>query len=381
MVGHVDPGTGLQRVERLTGEQAVVGHHLGREVDAVVGHVGRASVDELADQVDHAGRRRRWRGDRGRGGPRRWRPWPRTRWPRSRPPPRPWHAELGGPGDDLVVDVGDVRHVGDLEAAPLEVAAQHVEHQREAAVPEVRAARRRWARTRTSTPCPAHGVRWGRRLPGRCRTAPARAATLLADSAAPRKGFGDGDGTGGSLGGPMSASAPTPRDAWTVPDKPTLDGLEDRWGQAWEDARHLPLRPHRRPRRGLLDRHAAADGQRVAARRPRLQLHPHRHHRPLPAHAGQARSSTRWAGTTTACPPSAGSRTTTACRCDPSLPYDPDFAVPTPVEERTEGRAQGTRGPDQPPQLRRAVRPRSPPRTRRPSRSSGATSACRSTGR
>ena len=36
-------------------------------------------------------------------------------------------------------------------------------------------------------------------------------------------------------------------------------------------------------------------------------------HRPLPAHARASRSSTRWAGTTTACPPSAGCRTTTAC--------------------------------------------------------------------
>ena len=42
-------------------------------------------------------------------------------------------------------------------------------------------------------------------------------------------------------------------------------------------------------RADLLDRHPAADGQRLAARRARLQLHPHRHHRPLPAHARQRR--------------------------------------------------------------------------------------------
>ena len=53
--------------------------------------------------------------------------------------------------------------------------------------------------------------------------------------------------------------------------------------------RHLPLRPHGEPRRGIRDRHAAADGQRLAAHRPRVQLHPHRHHRPLPAHARQER--------------------------------------------------------------------------------------------
>ena len=44
------------------------------------------------------------------------------------------------------------------------------------------------------------------------------------------------------------------------------------------------------PRRGgrLLDRHAAADRVGHAAHRPRLQLHPDRHRRPLPAHARQA---------------------------------------------------------------------------------------------
>jgi valyl-tRNA synthetase len=34
----------------------------------------------------------------------------------------------------------------------------------------------------------------------------------------------------------MSTAAPTPRDAWTVPEKPGLDGLESRWGAAWDDA-------------------------------------------------------------------------------------------------------------------------------------------------
>ena len=49
--------------------------------------------------------------------------------------------------------------------------------------------------------------------------------------------------------------------------------------------RHLPLRPHEDPRRDLLHRHAAADGLGPPAPRPRLQLHPHRPRRPLPAHA------------------------------------------------------------------------------------------------
>ena len=50
-------------------------------------------------------------------------------------------------------------------------------------------------------------------------------------------------------------------------------------------AGHLPLRPHQVARRGLLHRHSAAHGQRLAARRSRLLVHPHRLHRALQAHA------------------------------------------------------------------------------------------------
>ena len=53
--------------------------------------------------------------------------------------------------------------------------------------------------------------------------------------------------------------------------------------------RRAPTRstgPQDRGRR-LLDRHAAADRLRLAAHRPRLLLHPHRHRRPLPADARQ----------------------------------------------------------------------------------------------
>ena len=49
----------------------------------------------------------------------------------------------------------------------------------------------------------------------------------------------------------------------------------------------LRLRPHPAARERLLDRHAAAHGERLAARRPRLLLHPHRPDRPLPADARQ----------------------------------------------------------------------------------------------
>ena len=68
----------------------------------------------------------------------------------------------------------------------------------------------------------------------------------------------------------------------------SLDGLEERWATRW-DAGHVPLRRSTAARRGLLDRHAAADGVGGAARRARLLLHPDRLRRPLPAHARQGR--------------------------------------------------------------------------------------------
>ena len=73
----------------------------------------------------------------------------------------------------------------------------------------------------------------------------------------------------------------------SVPEKPALEGLEDEWTARWEADGTYRFDRTRAARRGLLDRHAAADGERLAARRPRLLLHPHRHHRALPAHARQ----------------------------------------------------------------------------------------------
>ena len=75
-----------------------------------------------------------------------------------------------------------------------------------------------------------------------------------------------------------------------VPDKPALEGLEDKWAEVWEAAGRLPLPRRRgRPRGRLLHRHPAAHRVRVAAHRPRLHLHPHRPARPVPPDARQAR--------------------------------------------------------------------------------------------
>ena len=134
-----------------------------------------------------------------------------------------------------------------------------------------------------------------------------------------------------------------------VPEKPTLDGLEEKW-VALGGRGHLRLRPAAAlPRDQIFSIDTPPPtGQRLAARRPRLQLHPHRLRRPLPADARPATSSTRWAGTTTACPPSAGCRTTTACAATRRCPTTPTFTPPEkPGKEQIADLAA---------QLRRAVR-------------------------
>ena len=73
--------------------------------------------------------------------------------------------------------------------------------------------------------------------------------------------------------------------AAAVPERPTLDGLEEKWSAVWEREGTYRFDRYAPARARLLDRHAAADRQRLAARRARLLLHAHRRDRALPADA------------------------------------------------------------------------------------------------
>ena len=81
---------------------------------------------------------------------------------------------------------------------------------------------------------------------------------------------------------PRSGSPPAARQAGPRRPRSEVDA-------AVGGERRLPLRSHAAARRGLFHRHAAADGQRIAARRPRVLVHPHRRHRAVSAHARQGR--------------------------------------------------------------------------------------------
>ena len=132
-------GGRLEVVELLPGERAVLGERADVEVDVAVDGVGVPALDQPLHEHDHLGdvpggpRLVGGRQDAedvvgARAGPL------VVVGPR---PPR--DAVRVGLGEDLVVDVGDVADVGDLEPAVGQPAAQHVEGERRAHVPDVRA--------------------------------------------------------------------------------------------------------------------------------------------------------------------------------------------------------------------------------------------------
>ena len=115
--------------------------------------------------------------------------------------------------------------------------------------------------------------------------------------------------------------------SWTyghpVPDRPTLDGIDDRWAAALGRGRRLSVRPVRSP--------APRCSPSTPRRRPcparstsgTCSASPTRTRSPGSSACGARRSSTPWAGTTTACPPSGGCRSTTASGATRRSPTTP----------------------------------------------------------
>jgi valyl-tRNA synthetase len=120
------------------------------------------------------------------------------------------------------------------------------------------------------------------------------------------------------------STSPSPR---AVPDKPTLDGLEAKWERGVAGRGHLSIRPHEIAGRDLLDRHAAADGQRLAPRRHVFSY----------THTDTVARFQRMRGKEVfypmgwddnGLPTERRVQNFYGVQCDPSLPYDPDFAPP-----------------------------------------------------
>ncbi len=237
------------------------------------------------------------------------------------------------------------------------------------------AGRRRWGRTGRSTPSPARA--WRARAPlvvavSYRRSTAARLRAAATDRAIARRLTRRRCAVAWRFVWPGHRPG-----ARTIPDKPTLDGIEDRWSERWEADGIYRFDRTAGDGRRLLDRHAAADRVGFDPHGHRVRLHPVRRRRPLPADARQGTSSSRSAGTTTAWPPSAGCRTTTACaatrRSRTTPASQPPFRGDVP-----EG---PPRDPDLAAQLHRPVRGADGDRRGRVRGAVPAPRPCRSTGR
>ena len=217
---------------------------------------------------------------------------------------------LGGPVDDLVVDVGDVGDVGDLQPAEEQVPAEHVEDQGEPPVAEVGRAVDGRAAHVERRPRPGSRSRAGPPRRWRCRGAWSTQGTVTRSCRSRRTDPPATAGTGrASPRSPASRASRRPGRRGGRPRAPTPStGPPPGTGSS-------PSTPRRRPSRA---RSTSATSSPTPT--------PTRW--PASSGCGARRSSTRWAGTTTACPPSGGCRTTSASAAIPSLPYDPDFVPP-----------------------------------------------------
>ena len=157
-----------------------------------------------------------------------------------------------------------------------------------------------------------------------------------------------------------------------VPEKPTLDGLEDRWARVWEDEGTYAF-----------DRTATREQvYSVDTPPPTVSGSLHVGHVFSYTHTDIVARFQRMRGKhvfypmgwdDNGLPTERRVQNFYGVRCEPSLPYDPDFTAA--------GEARQAAGRRSRARTSSSSARRSPPRTRRRSRSCGAATACRSTGR
>ena len=147
-----------------------------------------------------------------------------------------------------------------------------------------------------------------------------------------------------------------PAGAPVVPEKPALEGLEDKWVAALEGRRHVRVRPARRP---------ASEVFSIDTPPPTVSGSLHVGHVFSYTHTDLIARYQRMSGKhvfypigwdDNGLPTERRVQNFYGVRCDPSVPYDPDFRPPAKPDPKQPAA-------DQPAQLRRAV-PRADPRRR-----------------
>src|SRR5215216_3218409 len=125
----------------------------------------------------------------------------------------------------------------------------------------------------------------------------------------------------------MSTTSPTPRDNWSVPEKPGLDGLEARWDGVWEEQGTYRF-----------DRTAERDGEySIDTPPPTVSGSLHVGHVFSYTHTDVIARFQRMRGKAVfypmgwddnGLPTERRVQNFFGVRCDPSLPYDPSFTPP-----------------------------------------------------
>ena len=157
-----------------------------------------------------------------------------------------------------------------------------------------------------------------------------------------------------------------------APEKPSLDGLEDKWAARWDaDGTYRFDRPKTRDEVYAIDTPPPTVSGSLHVGHVFSYTHTDTIARYQRMRGREVFYPMGWDDN--GLPTERRVQNYFGVRCDPSLPYDPDFAPPDEAGQAGD--------PDQPPELRRAVRPARRSRTSRSSRSCGARSASRSTGR
>ena len=131
----------------------------------------------------------------------------------------------------------------------------------------------------------------------------------------------------------MTSSTPTPRSAWTVPQKPDLDGLEARWGALWEEQGTYSF-----------DRTAPRDAvYSIDTPPPTVSGSLHVGHVFSYTHTDTIARYHRMRGKSVfypmgwddnGLPTERRVQNYYGVQCDPALPYDPSFVIPVPMADR-----------------------------------------------
>ena len=131
----------------------------------------------------------------------------------------------------------------------------------------------------------------------------------------------------------MTSDPALPRTDWSVPDKPVLEGLEDRWGQTWDDDGTYRF-----------DRSATrSEVYSIDTPPPTVSGSLHVGHVFSYTHTDTIARFQRMRGREVfypmgwddnGLPTERRVQNHFGVQCDPTLPYDPDLVAPTPVPER-----------------------------------------------